>query len=78
MALSRQPVSRVKKEEINRVIEKGGSIPVDDAIPNHEIKRVQLRIPISLIQEIDHSLAKRPVKVSRHVWFLEAISEKLR
>ncbi len=42
-----------------------------------EISRVQLRISKGKLEEIDTALNNRKVKVSRHVWLLEAIEEKL-
>ena len=41
------------------------------------IKLIQLRLPESLRDRIDQSRKSRPVPVSRHMWILEAIHEKL-
>ena len=42
-----------------------------------EVARVQLRLTKGKLREIDLALNQRKVKVSRHVWLLEAIEEKL-
>ena len=42
-----------------------------------EVARVQLRLTKGKLREIDEVLSLRKVKVSRHVWLLEAIEEKL-
>ena len=42
-----------------------------------EVARVQLRLTKGKLREIDEVLNQRKVKVSRHVWLLEAIEEKL-
>ncbi|HUA83539.1 MAG TPA: hypothetical protein VMB85_06735 [Bryobacteraceae bacterium] len=38
---------------------------------------VSLRIPIGMLKEIDEALKKRPYRMPRHLWLLEAIHEKL-
>lgn len=42
-----------------------------------QLAPVQLRLNPDLIEEIDTVIKKRIGKISRHTWFLEAISEKL-
>ncbi|MGV2831590.1 hypothetical protein [Myxosarcina sp. GI1(2024)] len=44
---------------------------------DNEVARVQLRLTKGKLREIDRVLSQRKVKVSRHVWLLEAIEEKL-
>ncbi len=38
---------------------------------------VKLRIPMSLLEQIDHSVESRKPLLSRHQWILEAIHAKL-
>lgn len=38
---------------------------------------VSLRIPIGMLNEIDEALKRRPYRIPRHLWLLEAIHEKL-
>jgi hypothetical protein len=38
---------------------------------------VSLRVPASMLKEIDKAVKARPYKIPRHSWFLEAVHEKL-
>ena len=38
---------------------------------------VSLRIPVSMLKEIDRAVKGRPYRMPRHMWLLEAIHEKL-
>jgi hypothetical protein len=38
---------------------------------------VSLRIPASMLKEIDRAVKARPYKIPRHSWLLEAVHEKL-
>jgi hypothetical protein len=38
---------------------------------------VSLRIPMGMLKEVDEALKKRPYRMPRHLWLLEAIHEKL-
>ena len=77
-AVSRKPKSDNKNADafINRGLstgtEKKPTIDLDT-----EVSRVQLRLTKGKLKEIDEALSQRKVKVSRHVWLLEAIEEKL-
>jgi hypothetical protein len=42
-----------------------------------EIKSLKMRLPVSLLQQIDQAVAQRRPAPSRHQWILEAIWEKL-
>ena len=44
---------------------------------NSGLATVSLRIPVSMIREIDAAVKERPYKTPRHMWLLEAIHEKL-
>ena len=41
------------------------------------IVTVSLRIPVSMLKEIDRAVKARPYKIPRHSWLLEAVHEKL-
>lgn len=77
MAIIRKPKkdTAASEAEIKAVIKKGGSVVND----NHDSgrKNLQLRLEISLIEQIDELRRKRMVPPSRHTWILEAIHEKL-
>jgi len=38
---------------------------------------VSLRLPASMLKEIDKAVKTRPYRMPRHMWLLEAIHEKL-
>jgi hypothetical protein len=38
---------------------------------------VSLRIPASMLKQIDRAVKARPYKIPRHSWLLEAVHEKL-
>ena len=75
-AISRKP----KSEKVDAFINKGLQ-PIESSKPEvseqEQIARVQLRLSKAKLRQIDESLNQRKVKVSRHVWLLEAIEEKL-
>ena len=79
-SLSRKPKPKSHPAPVNAFIDKGlktnsdQKTTVDDAA---EIARVQLRLTKGKLREIDEALNRRKVKVSRHVWLLEAIEDKL-
>lgn len=77
-AVSRKP--KPKNQNVDAFIEKGlrtGTENKTTIEDDTEIARVQLRLTKGKLREIDEALSLRKVKVSRHVWLLEAIEEKL-
>ena len=80
MALSK----KLKKEEnttsIESLILKGGTSGFEIQEPENssELKRVQLRIALSELKQIDHLVSQRPGNLARHTWIMEAIAEKLK
>lgn len=92
MALNRKPKRKeqiekdeqtpVPEEVIAKLINKGGTSGDDapakvDTLEDETVKRVQLRVANSKLAEIDKVRKKRPGKLSRHTWIMEAIEEKL-
>lgn len=79
-ALSRKPKTKNHNPHVKAFIDQGLSTgtkkepTIDD---DNEVSRVQLRLTKGKLREIDEALSQRKVKVSRHVWLLEAIEEKL-
>ena len=77
-AVSRKPKSQDR--DVDAFIDRGlrssteNKTAIDDET---EVARVQLRLTKGKLREIDKALSQRKVKVSRHVWLLEAIEEKL-
>lgn len=81
MALSRKPKQQSKEAKdttVEKLILKGGSAPIEDTkVKTETIKFVQLRIPQTHLNDIDFLVKKRPGKLSRHTWIMEAIAEKI-
>jgi hypothetical protein len=84
MALSRK-LNKTDKvtPSVEELILKGGTSGQNleedskDSQDEDEIKRVQLRIPQPKLDQMDEARRKRPGKLSRHTWIMEAIEEKL-
>lgn len=69
------------EQEVIQLIEKGGSVANESkrGRGSDEIKNVQLRAPVPLLEQIDQSLVARgPFGLSRHAWLLQACYEKLK
>lgn len=85
MAVTRRPKKEVKKAEdkVEALIMRGESSgrkvtkAVEPQSDEETIKRVQLRVPLTKLGEIDKATKSRPGKLSRHTWIMEAIEEKL-
>lgn len=79
MALRAKPTQDLKAEEqINALIEKGGTVATDTNTANGRPMLLQLRLPKDVVQRIDRQRNKRIVPPSRHAWILEALLEKLK
>ncbi|MCB9352531.1 MAG: hypothetical protein H6573_34365 [Lewinellaceae bacterium] len=83
MALSRKLSKQddSKTPSVEALIMKGGSSGAleeeGEEVISEDLKRVQLRVPMSKLRQIDRMVKKRPGKLSRHTWIMEAIEEKL-
>ncbi len=81
MAISKKP-TKIETEEakITALIGKGGSHATGEAgskkKPDDPVA-VLIKIPAGMLEKVDSSINSRPVKISRRVWLLEAIHEKL-
>ena len=70
-AVSRRP------RDIEAVINRGGTSS-DSGEPVGEKERIfNLRVPESLVRQVDELRKQRPGKISRNTWILEAMEEKL-
>ena len=80
MALSKKLTNPAKSpQSVEALIMKGGTSGegMDESQDETGIRMVQLRMSITDINQIDKIRKKRPGKVSRHTWIMEAIEEKL-
>jgi hypothetical protein len=83
MAITRKPRPAQQPDEsaVQQLISKGGTIataaqPPADAPP--EYSSVLLRIPSDMLAQIDASVKRRrPVRISRQAWIIEALHERL-
>lgn len=66
---------KVEKDEIDKIIAKGGNV-TSDTIPN-EKTQVNVVMKKSFLQLIDEKVEARE-GLSRNAWILEAIQEKLK
>lgn len=74
MAIAPKP--KLQESDIAKLIEKGGSVA--ETKPEKEFTPFVLRIPTDIMPDIDASIKRRrPVRISRNQWIIEAIAEKL-
>jgi hypothetical protein len=82
MALSKKiQNSALKQPSVEELIMKGGSSGILEegktVEEEEDVRRVQLRVPDAKLEQIDKMVRRRPGKLSRHTWIMEAIEEKL-
>lgn len=66
-----------RPQDIGEVINRGGSSAASQE-ENAEQERVfNLRVPESLVKEVDALRKRRTGKISRNTWILEAIEDKI-
>ena len=92
MALSKKPIKGnplVNEDIVNALINKGGSVPaavVEEKSTNKTQKKVlkggqvpvQLRLNPEVLDLIDALIEKNLIPISRHAWFMNAISEQIK
>ncbi len=85
MPITRKPKtpdpSLASSVDIEALINRGGSVALPNVAETQKAEKayatVNLRLPPSLLTQIDASLDGRRVKTPRHTWILEALLEKL-
>ncbi len=82
MAISRKPrisEKQVKEQNINALINKGGSIAKENSDCGNQsgCKPILIRVPTEALQKIDEIVSAKKIKTPRHTWLLEAVFEKL-
>jgi nicotinamide mononucleotide (NMN) deamidase PncC len=70
-----------EREPRKRPAKRGVSVTGTDT-PESRDKRngtvtVSLRIPASMLKEVDKAVKSRPYRMPRHMWLLEAVHEKI-
>ena len=78
MAVTRKP-KRPDEASVQRLINKGGTAAA--AEPSHDDASrfpVLLRLPADMVAQIDAAVRRRrPVRISRQAWIIEALHERL-
>jgi len=83
MAITKRPTRQAPESvDVEALINKGGSVArTTESLPSQEEQErtalVNLRLPTSLLAEIDEVIKSKRVKIPRHTWLLEAIAERL-
>lgn len=79
MAITRKPVARAVETDaqVEALIRKGGAPANGNGIESRAEIPVKLRLPAGVLAAVDLAVAARAVRVPRHTWLLEAITEKL-
>ena len=66
-----------RPQDIEEVINRGGSSAASQE-ENQEKERIfNLRVPESLVEQVDTLRKRRTGKISRNTWILEAIEDKV-
>lgn len=92
MALSKKPIIHkpiVSEDIVAALINKGGSVPttiIENKASEKPQKKVlkygqvpvQLRLTPDILDVIDGLIAKQLIPVSRHAWFMNAITEQIK
>jgi hypothetical protein len=67
-----------KLGEIRRVrVQERADSPIISRDQKNSTVTVSLRLPASMLKEIDKAVKTRPYRMPRHMWLLEAVHEKL-
>ena len=67
-----------RPQDIEEVINRGGSSAASQE-ENQEKERIfNLRVPESLVEQVDTLRKRRTGKISRNTWILEAIEDKIK
>jgi hypothetical protein len=68
--------SKLSEKRRVRGQERAGS-PIISRDQKNSTVTVSLRLPASMLKEIDKAVKTRPYRMPRHMWLLEAVHEKL-
>ena len=67
-----------RPQDIDAVINRGGSSAVSQEENEEQDRVFNLRVPESLVKEVDALRKRRTGKISRNTWILEAIEDKIK
>lgn len=79
MAITRKPHPKpAPAVDVEELINRGGSpTGTESEKADSKATPILLRIPSSIMEQLDTALKARPIRLPRHTWILEAIHEKL-
>ena len=78
MAITRKPKLPNYSNDIDVIINKGGSVSGESNIKRKDYKNsMTLRLPHFLLDQINEILSEKLIPTPRHTWILEAILEKI-
>lgn len=80
MAITTKPKPKNQPNEtaVQKLISKGGSVAAQPLDDEEQFSSVLLRIPVDMLASIDASVKRRrPVRISRQAWIIEALHERL-
>jgi hypothetical protein len=80
MAITSKPKPKTQPAEadVQRLIDKGGSVAKAQPDDEQKVSSVLLRIPRDMLADIDASVKRRrPVRISRQAWIIEVLHEHL-
>ena len=75
MAITQKPTPLEASEAFNTFVNKGGRT-AQEGTETPATAKLVIRLPIALKRQVDDLLAQRPVKISRHLWIVEAIQQR--
>jgi predicted HicB family RNase H-like nuclease len=67
-----------RPQDIDAVINRGGSSAASQEEIEEQERVFNLRVPESLVKEVDALRKRRTGKISRNTWILEAIEDKIK
>jgi hypothetical protein len=77
MAVIRKP-KHPDEASVQRLINKGGTAAAAEVPPDDSLFPVLLRLPADMVAQIDAAVRRRrPVRISRQAWIIEALHERL-
>ena len=80
MAVTRKPARAVADEaNVQKLINRGGSVAMSIAPGDpQKLQSILLRLPSEMVAQIDEAVKRRrPVRISRIAWIIEALNDRL-
>lgn len=73
-----KPKPSLNDAAVEKLIVKGGTVPNDHITDGEKSVSVLIRLPASMLSNVDALVKNRkPIRITRQTWLLEAIHEKI-